>query len=175
MTQNDFYLGIDPGKRGGLARIGFTVQASKMPESEEGLWNWLSAFHGRSFAVIETINPAIGIKRLGGKAAGKAQMSKLYGSYRALLMALAIAKITTLRVRTSHVWRAYGIPPRMQSETDSQWKGRIKAKAQQLFPNLKVTLATADALLFAEYGRRREEGLLVSKSTPRSIVIGDSL
>jgi hypothetical protein len=33
-------------------------------------------------------------------------------------------------------------------------KNRTKARAQQLFPNQKVTHATADSLLIAEYIRR---------------------
>jgi len=36
-------------------------------------------------------------------------------------------------------------------------KNVSKRKAIELFPRLKITHATADALLIAEYGRRREE------------------
>lgn len=41
--------------------------------------------------------------------------------------------------------------------TKTEWKNRLKAKAQQMFPHLgkKVTLATCDALLICEYGRRQ--------------------
>ena len=44
--------------------------------------------------------------------------------------------------------------------TKTEWKNRLKGKAQQLFPSLgkKVTLKVCDALLLAEYGRRRELG-----------------
>ena len=39
-------------------------------------------------------------------------------------------------------------------------KNVTKTKAQQLFPNMKgITHALADALLIAEYGRRKEIGL----------------
>lgn len=37
---------------------------------------------------------------------------------------------------------------------DTAKKNRNKAKAQELFPGVKVTHAIADALLLAEYGRR---------------------
>lgn len=40
-------------------------------------------------------------------------------------------------------------------------KNVSKAKAQQLFPHLKITHATADALLIGEYLRRREGGGLL--------------
>jgi hypothetical protein len=39
-------------------------------------------------------------------------------------------------------------------ESKTVFKNRLKAKAQQLFPEQKVTLATADALLLLEYCTR---------------------
>jgi hypothetical protein len=38
--------------------------------------------------------------------------------------------------------------------TKTQWKNKLKNKAQQLYPQIKVTLATADALLIYEAARR---------------------
>jgi hypothetical protein len=40
--------------------------------------------------------------------------------------------------------------------TKTEWKNRLKAKAQQLFPQQSkhITLKTADALLIAEYARK---------------------
>ena len=51
-------------------------------------------------------------------------------------------------------WQASFGMKKGKDESNTQWKNRLKGKAQQLFPHLKVTLATADALLIAEYGRR---------------------
>jgi hypothetical protein len=36
----------------------------------------------------------------------------------------------------------------------TEWKNKLKAEAQRLFPSVKVTLKTADALLIYEYARR---------------------
>lgn len=38
--------------------------------------------------------------------------------------------------------------------TKTQWKNKLKNRAQQLFPKIDVTLATADALLICEAARR---------------------
>lgn len=38
--------------------------------------------------------------------------------------------------------------------TKTQWKNKLKDRAQQLFPQASVTLATADALLICEAARR---------------------
>jgi hypothetical protein len=44
-----------------------------------------------------------------------------------------------------------------KSEGDkTKWKNKLKAKAQNLFPSLDVTLSTADALLLLEYGVKTE-------------------
>ena len=75
-------------------------------------------------------------------------------------MALTAAGIPFEEV-TPVVWqRGLGIPVRKKDESRSQFKGRLKAKAQQLFPQVKVTLKTADALLISEYCRRKREGRL---------------
>ena len=37
--------------------------------------------------------------------------------------------------------------------TNTQWKNKLKARAQDLFPQIKVTLALADALLIMDYAR----------------------
>ena len=50
--------------------------------------------------------------------------------------------------------RALGIAPRGRTETKVQWKSRLKDFAQRRFPDIKVTLATADALLLALYCQR---------------------
>ena len=39
-------------------------------------------------------------------------------------------------------------------ETGTEWKNRLKAMAQRLFPKIKITLDIADALLIAEAARR---------------------
>jgi len=36
----------------------------------------------------------------------------------------------------------------------TEWKNKIKSLAERLFPNIKVTLATSDALMILEWGRR---------------------
>ncbi len=159
------YIGIDPGMGGGLASITLTSGKAKpdvenlaMPHTERDVWNgfrlWEPDLRVRYvYAVIEWINPAIyGI--------GKSQQSKLYGNYMQLRMALTAADIPFEDTKP-RVWlRALGIPPRKKTENDRQWKNRLRAKAQQLYPKLKITLATADALLIATFCQRKHEGTL---------------
>ncbi len=44
----------------------------------------------------------------------------------------------------------------MIKKTGIIFKNRLKGFAQQLYPLQKITLATADAFLIAEFGRRKQ-------------------
>jgi hypothetical protein len=85
-----------------------------------------------------------------------------YGSLRMLLVA---SKIPFLSVAPVTWQSALGVSPRDKrgedKESDSQFKTRLKTHAKGLFPALStLTKATADALLLAEFCRRRHEGEL---------------
>jgi hypothetical protein len=60
-------------------------------------------------------------------------------------------------VRPQEWIKALGLGTKGAS-TNTEWKNKLKAHAQRLFPAEKVTLMTADALLILEYskGVRRE-------------------
>lgn len=181
------YIGIDPGMSGALVRLddGYSLEVTPMPATEKDVWDWFDRYNAhaneiagrRCFAAIEWIHPAI-------QGVGKSSMSKLYGSYMSLRMALTAVEIP-FEIVKPHDWqKGLGIPKRKPhtssreveitrgknkgkmrtqkygGETDTQWKNRLKAKAQQLFPLQKVTLKTADALLIALYCKRKHEGTL---------------
>lgn len=161
---NTIWLGIDPGACGGLAALGspwlvseasqYRLSAVKMPETEADIWDWFidqrtgaESVERTLQACIEWIHPAI-------QGVGKSSMSKLYGSYMRLRAFLTAAEIP-FSVPQPKIWqREVGISARKSTETQSQWKNRLKARAQQLFPSTVITLATADAILIAEYCRR---------------------
>lgn len=42
------------------------------------------------------------------------------------------------------------------NKSNTEWKNKLKARAQQLFPNVPMTLAVADALLILEYSKITE-------------------
>jgi hypothetical protein len=148
------FLGIDPGALGGFALLeGEQVRFRKMPAAEEGIWKLLSEdlslrkpSGGSVQGIIEWISPAM-------FGTGKSSMSKLYGSYCALRMALRALRIPFLAVKP-FVWqRGCGISPRKHGENRSRWKQRLRRHACGIYPNLKITLATSDALLIAHWGR----------------------
>ncbi len=160
------YLGIDPGASGGMVALtGTRVEAVALKQlTRRGIWEWING----------VMRPVIGqqvpgycvIERVGGFIQGNpAPGSAMFNfgvSYGELLMALTAAGIPHEDVPPQKWQKAMGISPRngKGGESKPKFKKRLKEKAQQLFPEVKVTNWLADALLLAEYARRSREGTL---------------
>lgn len=162
MQHATYYLGIDPGKSGGLAVVGpdgLMRELIKMPPTERDLLDWLRWLKsdpvtlGDVVGAVEWIHPAI-------KNIGKSPMSKLYGNYMSCRMALIASGIPFDTVMPAKWQRGIGVSKRGKTETPTQWKNRLKARAQELHPGEHITLATADALLIATFLQRLKLGQL---------------
>ena len=151
------YVGIDPGASGGYAALypDGVIGFHSFADSEAQRWDQMRmlALQDRPFAVIEEIHGSF-------QGSSKGSVAKLYGSYTALRMAMVGLGIPFVAVGAGVWHRALGIPPRVRAskkhpertpESTTEWKNRLKAEAAKRFPRLKVTLATADALLIACY------------------------
>lgn len=154
------YVGIDPGASGGLACVGLVhASAEPMPRTEDDLLDWF-----RQLPSGDGINVYAVIEKVGGYIKGSefpgSAMFNFGDGYGQLKMACAAEGLIRELV-TPGVWqKGLGIPGRKKDEAKTPWKNRLKAVAQRLFPEVKVTLATADALLIAEYCRRKRTGTL---------------
>jgi hypothetical protein len=155
------YIGIDPGKNGGLVILDYSGSVSfhsRMPRTERDIWIWFSkrvSLKAARNAVIEKVGGYV----RGSKSPGSAMFNFGWG-YGGLRMALVGHGIPFEEVTPQRWQRAMGIASRKKNESKTAFKNRLKAKAQQLFPTINVTHATADALLIAEYCRRKNRGLL---------------
>ena len=145
------FIGIDPGKAGGIATItGREVTAYKMPDTERDLWTLilrLSCAVQTSFAVIEAVHamPKQGVS-------STFKFGKGFGNLR---MALIAADVPFEDATPQKWMKALSIPKRAKTDTTREWKNKLKAKAQELFQQIDVTLGTSDALLIAFYCRLR--------------------
>jgi hypothetical protein len=135
-------IGADPGVNGGIAWITDGKPCvEKMPDTLQDLWELLRdiASEGDCHAYLEQVHssPQMGVKS-----------AFTFGNgFGHLEMALTAAGIPFARIRPQ-VW---------QKELGCLTKGDknvSKRKAQELFPSMKVTHATADALLIAQYGTK---------------------
>ena len=143
-------IGVDPGANGGIAWIDYNGKAcvEKMPDTLQDLWDLIcditsypqSSIDGRNYkAYIEQVasSPQMGVVSAFSFGRG-------YGN---LEMALTAAAIPFERVRPQVWQKALGC----MTKGD---KNVSKRRAQELFPDRKITHATADALLIAYYGTK---------------------
>lgn len=141
MTAALVYVGIDPGASGGIAilnSVGGVCVVKPMPPTHRDILDMLTGI-GPSRAVLEFVrsSPQMGVTS-----------AFTFGqSYGALRMALVAAGVPFDEVTPQKWQQAMGC----RTKGD---KNVSKRRAQELFPSVKVTHATADALLLAEYARR---------------------
>lgn len=163
------YIGIDPGSNGAIAVLETSgvVTTHKLKNATiRDSWEFLRKTVSGSefFAFIEEQIPRptsfFDRKTKRWTATILKSTCLLFGSYKELCGLLAASDIR-YEIVTPRTWqKGMGMVPKRKGEKETSWKNRLKAKAQQLFPQVKVTLATADALLLAEYCRRRVLGIL---------------
>ena len=151
----NMYIGIDPGQSGGISWIERTVQdgrqvdfiyAEKMPPTEHDvdiLFKKLKSKGLNMKCMIEAVHsmPGQGV-------ASSFKFGKNYGFLRGLLVANRVAFD---QVSPQRWQKSLNLQKKSKEETKTQHKNNIKGKAQQLYPQLKVTLATADAIMLAVY------------------------
>lgn len=135
------YYGIDPGIGGGIATLtetGQVIAAIRMPATDRDLLD-ACFLHYPARAYLEKVaaSPQMGVSSAFtfGRGLGR------------LEMALTAAKVKFDLV-TPQRWQAG-----MQCLSGGD-KNVTKRRAQQLFPDLTITHAIADALLLAEWCRR---------------------
>lgn len=162
-----WFLGIDPGKTGGIAWLdddSGEMHAIKMPATYRDVWeairnppspsdppssgDWVPGSSIR--AVLELATGMI------KGARGVQGMVSLRESYGACWAFVTAAHFRLERVAPVKWQREFGLLRKSKTETDTQKKNRHKAKAQELFPAVEVTHAIADAMLLTEYCRRTQ-------------------
>lgn len=136
-------IGIDPGTNGGIAWITDGKPCvEKMPDTLQDLWELFrdiaSEWNCRAYLEQVHSSPQMGVVS-----------SFTFGNgFGHLEMALTAVGIPFERVRPQVWQKAMGC----MTKGD---KNVSKRKAQELFPSMKVTHATADALLIASYGAKQ--------------------
>jgi crossover junction endodeoxyribonuclease RuvC len=138
-------IGIDPGIHGGIAII-FSdgkAEAHKMPDTERDIYDLLNDIADRNSYLIDVFLESVH-SMPGQGVSSSFKFGRGYGFLRGCVTALRYP----LHDVTPQKWqRALGC-------LTGGDKNVSKQKAQQLYPQLKITHATADALLIATYGKQ---------------------
>ena len=150
-------LAIDPGVSGGVAVAAFgKTVCHAMPDTEGDRLELIRDLH-RS-AEVEGDECVCVLEQVGGFV-GKGQpgsamfkFGEHFGFIKGVVQTLGI-KLVLVRPQT---WQKdFGLGTAANCVSKSDWKNKLKAEAQRRFPQLPVTLATADALLILEWHLRQ--------------------
>lgn len=145
-------IGIDPGKSGGIAimerqEIILAIGLGKLTEQDTFR---LLCEHEPATVILEKVGPT--------PQMGVTSAFSFGGAYYSVRMACIAAGLRMVSV-SPQKWQNVLKLPKVGGkvgENSTAKKNRNKARAQELFPQMKITHAIADALLLCEYGRQTE-------------------
>ena len=156
------HIGIDPGQSGGIAWIAdladcvYSAKPLKNMTEKDVIDHLLYLTQGAAGMDYQKLIVRATIEAVHSfPKQGVASTFKFGMSYGALRMALVAAKIRFEAVAPATWQRAFSLPTLKKAGSSVAKKNAHKARAQELFPSLKITHAIADALLIAEFGRRQ--------------------
>jgi len=153
-------IAIDPGVSGGIAVTAFgKTVCHSMPVTEGDRLELIRELKRTAdvdgedcLCVLEEVNGFVG-KAQPGSAMFK--FGEGYGFLKGVVQALGI-RLVLVRPQ---VWqKVFGLGTASRCASKSEWKNKLKAEAQRRFPDLTVTLQTADALLILEWALRANHG-----------------
>ena len=143
--ENRVFIGIDPGINGGIAIIyNDAYSVTKWPNTIQEMADVLITLKDQApnlpmYCVIEKVHSFPG-------NSGKSMFT--FGSnYGQWLGILATLRIPYIEVIPNKWMKHYGAMPKDKKDR----KNHIKHLAQQRYPDVKITLATSDAMLIANY------------------------
>lgn len=144
-------IGIDPGGNGGIAVwdceknvVDAIYTAKKDYPTAKDMLDVLAKYNGGDcMCAMEKVQ---GLPKMGGGA-----MFTFGKNFGYLEMSLLANGIPTYEVTPQKWQKYYQLGTKSQCSSKVEWKNKLKYKAQQLFPNIKVTLDVADALLIMYY------------------------
>lgn len=165
-------VAIDPGASGGIAWVeedGYplTHNAIKMPATEGDIIEALAGMEsclpsGKSIDVfIEDPTGGMFASREDGEDGNKNGRSVMppsamfkFGKGYGFLLGACQALGWRVHLVRPHKWqKPLGVGTKGKLRT-SAWKNKLKSEAQRIYPECKVTLSTADALLILRYGKK---------------------
>jgi hypothetical protein len=144
-------VAADPGSNGGITSIQTNgVTADRMPDTRTDVVDLLRDLGKESDG--KTLYVERLVKFTGTNMPGSAMA--VYAQNHGILVGAAIALGYRLVEVPPKEWqKKLGLGSKGTLST-TQWKNKLKERAQDLYPAIKVTLATADALLILEAARR---------------------
>jgi hypothetical protein len=144
---NKTIVSCDPGVNGGFAiHTQDGILLFPMPECVPDIHHLLTGFKAaESHLWIEKVPKFV------SKLTPATAVATLHENY-GIVQGLAYAQGYALHRVEPKIWQEpLGLGGRKSCATGPEWKRKLKAKAQELYPHLDVTLGNADALLILHH------------------------
>lgn len=151
MNTDKVIVGVDPGAKGGIAVLdGNDIYTFPMPDTYTDIYQVLKGLT-EDFNITRCVLERVGLGLPGQSSKATATFARHCGH---LEMALYALGIPTEEVTPNKWMKAYANQiGTSKGLTKTEWKNKLKGLAQRLYPSVKVTLGTADAILLAHYGK----------------------
>ena len=151
IDSDGYYLGLDPGKSGGLAVVnskGHLCEAVGFKDqTDTDIKEWMLSYDFK-MATLEDVHA---YAHDGSRAAFS--FGRSFGMVHGLLIGCGIPH----DLIPPQKWqKEFSLLQRGKKISKTEKKNLNKAKAQQLFPGTKITHQTADAILIAYYTYKME-------------------
>lgn len=146
-------LTIDPGKAGGmaLARDGQYVDCWKMPDTEGDILELVQEIAGNHNTDGGPNPPVAYIESVHAMPKQGVTSTFTFGRGYGFLLGVLMAYGFRIETVTPQRWQKALAVGKSGSKTEH--KNKLKSIAQRLYPGVKVTLSTADALLLLDYAK----------------------
>jgi hypothetical protein len=149
-------IGIDPGMSGGIAIIRPHVECYYMPEDEDVLLATFQeiaqkAGHEQVRVFIEDIPKWCGMGRFAKQTIRASSLAVLYGNFK-LCQGICMGLGFEVTLLTPQKWQKKVGCQNTERLEKYQWKKKLRAHAQSLFPEENVVAEIADAMLIGLAG-----------------------
>ena len=143
----DTMIAIDPGANGGIAVRHDGVQVYRMPKDVDGIRDLIERVKGeRTLCILEKLQV-----RHDDMEPGKVfRIQKMLANYEQLKAVLDMEGVPYALVHPASWQARLGL--RVKGEAKPDRKRRYRDIARRMWPNLRVTLWNADALLMLSFG-----------------------
>ena len=142
------YIGIDPGKSGGITMIqGETFKTYKCPQRTEDVAMLFSLLVGDT----SSYDIKVLMERVWARPNNAVRSAFAYGvNYGQWLGIIACHEIPLQTCLPNEWITYYGCSRELEYQERKRW---LKEKAKSLYPSLNVTLMTADSILITDYAK----------------------
>jgi hypothetical protein len=148
-------LAVDPGQGGGFAWVSYQANTTdktiyglqKMPSTTKDIITYLTQLRsiGIEDAVIEDV------PKFAGKNIPSSTTAVLFYNVGVIEGTLQTLGFSVVRIAPAVWQKFFRLGTRRACASTTEWKNKLKAEAQRRYPELEITLATADALLLLDY------------------------